>query len=281
MFGGFRCTIPADADRKVDTSNNLFIETVMEQERRVKDLRAQEIQMTAENPRIRAQQETTDISIELKAQKVEDFLDKKRRQQLRQNNLDLRQLEKQLKAAFISKQLAEQKVSTDKLKEEQMKKKRLDDVEFDAEQKRCKEALVETEKKELKKKQEFRNILLGQMEESQQRRKIEYTQVLKERDEMQKLLQKYKAEHEAELLEMERRKENAKKEMDKFKRLQDTLKLEAITQKMDEVERFQAVMKEREEKNLQTKLEREAETQRRAELSDRIGQQLYNVEVRI
>ncbi|XP_011186023.1 meiosis-specific nuclear structural protein 1 [Zeugodacus cucurbitae] len=278
MFGGFRCTVPANADRKVDTANNLFIETVMEQERRVKDLRAQEIQMTAENPRIRAQQETTDISIELKAQKVEDFLDKKRRQQLRQNNLDLRQLEKQLKAAFISKQLAEQKVATDKLKEEQMKKKRLEDVEFDAEQKRCKEALVETEKKEFKKKQEFRNILLGQMEESQQRRKIEYTEVLKERDEMQKLLQKYKAEHEAELLELERRKETAKKEMDEFKRLQDALKLANMTQKMDEVERFQAMMKEREEKNLQTKLERDAQTQRRAELSDRIGQQLYNVE---
>ena len=117
------------------------------------------------------------------------------------------------------------------------------------------------------------------MEESQERRKMEYTEVLKDRDEMQKLLQKYKADHEAELLEIERRKENAKKEMDEFKRLQDALKLENMAQKMDEVERFQAMMKEREEKNLQTKLEREAETQRRAELSDRIGQQLYNVEV--
>ncbi|CAD6994520.1 meiosis-specific nuclear structural protein 1 [Ceratitis capitata] len=278
MFGGFRCTIPAEADRKVDVANNLFIETVMEQERRVKDLRAEEIQMTAENPRIRAQQQTKDISIELKSQKVEEFLDKKRRQQLRQNNMELRQLEKQLKAAFISKQLVEQKVATDKLKEEQMKNKRLEDEEFEKEQRRCKEALMEQEKNEAKKKQEFRKILLGQMEASQQKKKDEYTEVLKERDEMQKLLRKYKADHEAELLDLEQRKENAKKEMEEFRRLQKELKQSEMTQKMDEVDRFQKMMKEREELNLKIKMERDMQAQKRAELSDRIGQQLYQVE---
>ncbi|XP_054747433.1 meiosis-specific nuclear structural protein 1 [Anastrepha obliqua] len=278
MFGTFRCRIPVDADRNVDKVNNLFIETVMEQERRVKDLRAQEVQMTAENPRIRAQQETTDISIELKAQKVQDFLDKKKRQQLRQNNSELRQLEKQLKAAFISKQLAEQRIATEKLKEEQMKLKRLENIEFEKERLRCKEDLIESERNELKKKEEIRNILLGQMAETQQRRKDEYTEVLKEKDEMQRLLQKYKAEHDTELLELERRKQNAKEEMEEFKRKQEEWKLAQVSEKVDEAERFQEMIKEREEKNLQTKLERQMQLQKRAELSDRIGQHLFEVE---
>ncbi|XP_017492862.1 PREDICTED: meiosis-specific nuclear structural protein 1-like [Rhagoletis zephyria] len=278
MFGGFQCSIPAEADRKVDKINNIFIETVMEQERRVKDLKAQEVQMTAENPGVRAQQEIPDISIELKAQKVEDFLNKKRRQQLRQNNLELRQLEKQLKAAFISKELVEQKEAADKLKEEQMKSKRLEDIEFEKEQLRCKEALIESERKEWKKKEEFRSVLLSQMAESQQKRKDEYTEVLKDRDLMQKLLHKYKTEHDSELMELERRKESAKKEMDEFKRKQEEYKLMQMSQKIDEVERFQEMMKEREEKNLQLKLQREKQTQKRAELSDRIGQELYKVE---
>ncbi|XP_053945217.1 meiosis-specific nuclear structural protein 1 [Anastrepha ludens] len=278
MFSTFRCRIPVDADRNVDKVNNLFIETVMEQERRVKDLRAQEVQMTAENPRIRAQQETTDISIELKAQKVQDFLDKKKRQQLRQNNSELRQLEKQLKAAFISKQLAEQRIATEKLKEEQMKLKRLENIEFEKERLRCKEDLIESERNELKKKEEIRNILLSQMAETQQRRKDEYTEVLKEKDEMQKLLQKYKVEHDTELLELERRKQNAKEEMEEFKRKQEEWKLAQISEKVDEAERFQEMIKEREEKNLQTKLERQMQLQKRAELSDRIGQHLFEVE---
>ncbi|XP_067628802.1 meiosis-specific nuclear structural protein 1 [Eurosta solidaginis] len=278
MFGAFRCTIPLDADRQVDSANNLFIETVMEEERRVKDLKAKEIQMTAENPRIRMQQETTDISTQLKTLKYEDFLHKKRRQQLRQNNMELRQLEKQLKAAYVSKLLAEQKVAAEKLKEEQMKSKRLEDIEFEKQQLLSKEALKESEKNELKKKQEFRNVLLGQMAESQQRRKEEYTEVLKEREDMQKLLQKYKLEHDAELLELEQRKVNAKKEMDEFMRLQAEIKAKEMTKKMDEAERFQEMIKERELKNLQTKLDRDLKAQKRAELSDRIGQQLYQVE---
>lgn len=61
MFSNPKCVLNKDALRKDQKSESYFQKLVLDEDDRVSDLRAQEILATTENPRVKLQEETTEI----------------------------------------------------------------------------------------------------------------------------------------------------------------------------------------------------------------------------
>ncbi|EDW72383.1 uncharacterized protein Dwil_GK20748 [Drosophila willistoni] len=174
------------------------------------------LEMSKENPLLHEARVDTAIAEELKEVKREEFVEEKRRQQLRNNNQELRELSEHLKLAAISKDLSEHigdffktRLQIEKSKAESQKQAELERLKF----------LDHVNKEQLKLKEQqikLHDSLAAQMEQKQQRRKQESLQTLADRESRIAMQRQVEKEDSAKLALQERVKIQKLQEMDKY-----------------------------------------------------------------
>ncbi|XP_033166399.1 trichohyalin isoform X1 [Drosophila mauritiana] len=212
---------------------------------------------------------------EMQDLKRAEFVEKKRRQQLRRDCEELRNLAEQLRLAAISRDIAENL--------EERKRRRQLDIKLEAEevsQERCLLQAKEYEKEVALKEEQrrLRESLAEQMEENRRRRQKEHAQVMNDR-ELSLLMQKQiQEEDRAQELETQRKKLQKRQDMlqsikenqelREWQRAQYNQELGDLVQKQSEMER----------RKLQLEAERQEIQRKNQEISIRLGQQVLEIE---
>uniref|UniRef100_A0A1B0BHN9 Meiosis-specific nuclear structural protein 1 n=1 Tax=Glossina palpalis gambiensis TaxID=67801 RepID=A0A1B0BHN9_9MUSC len=279
MFVKETCAIAKDGN-KWEFSNSVanFIKKVRDEDRRVNELRNQELLATAENPRIKRQEETTEICQELRDIKRNEMLQERRRKQLQSNSHELRLLQGQIRSAKVSQELIGQKERLEKLKKEEMRKKREENDKWAEKCEQERRLGIKEAEEQRQYRVEFMSGLKGQIAEQHQRRLKEYEVILKDREEIQNRLRQIKNEEKAEREAALRYRDKCKVEMDECMRNKILQKqLEKQTSK-DDLSKFLAYSDEREALKKRIEGERKRLQEERQSLSERIGAQIERIE---
>ncbi|KAL9899974.1 uncharacterized protein ACN427_007415 [Glossina fuscipes fuscipes] len=279
MFVKETCAIAKDGN-KWEFSNSVanFIKKVRDEDRRVNELKNQELLATAENPRIKRQEETTEICQELRDIKRNEMLQERRRKQLQSNSHELRLLQGQIRSAKVSQELIGQKERLEKLKKEEMRKKREENDKWSEKCEQERRLGIKEAEEQRQYRVEFMSGLKGQIAEQHQRRLKEYEVILKDREEIQNRLRQIKNEEKAEREAALRYRDKCKVEMDECMRNKILQKqLEKQTSK-DDLSKFLAYSDEREALKKRIEGERKRLQEERQSLSERIGAQIERIE---
>ncbi|XP_017008115.2 meiosis-specific nuclear structural protein 1 [Drosophila takahashii] len=234
-------------------------------------------ELSKENPMTRDFVEKAAMTQEMQAIKHAEFVEKKRRQQLRRDCEELRDLAEQLRLAAISKELAESL--------EERKRQRQMTVRVEAQEVADERCLMDEKEREkeaaLKEEQRrLRDSLAGQMEENRRRRQQEHAQVMNDR-ELSLLRQKQiQEEDRAQQLEAERKKLQKRQDMlqsikenqehREWQRAQNNYELGDLAQTQSEMDR----------RKLQLEEERQEVQRKKQEISIRLGQQVLEMETK-
>ncbi|XP_017101724.2 meiosis-specific nuclear structural protein 1 [Drosophila bipectinata] len=233
------------------------------------------LEMSKENPMRRDAIEKDAMTQELKQIKHAEFIQRKKRQQLRQDCEELRDLAEQLRLAAISKGIA------DDLKER--KRLRQLTVKTEAQEAAEERCLLEAQEREREaafkeKQRQLRDSLTAQMEENRQRRQKEHAQVMNDREFMLARQKQIQEEDRAQELEMERIKMQKRRDMmqsiqDKkdakeFERNQKLLEFKQLLQNQSDIE----------ESKRRLDIERLEMQRKREEISIRLGFEVQEVE---
>ncbi|XP_058467644.1 meiosis-specific nuclear structural protein 1-like [Malaya genurostris] len=185
--------------------------------RREKDLEAHR-QDTAEKEANRQKQieEEQKLAIELYETNRRKINEEKLRQQLRDSNQELRELESKLRAAYVAKGIAAQKAELEakrleeqlvaRKEQEELERLRLENVDY----------VRQCQEDEWKRKQELRQVLLNQMHALHRQKQIMYEEFLQDKiyfDEICKRIQEEQFEEIQRKFEMQKR---TRKEMEYF-----------------------------------------------------------------
>jgi len=167
----------------------------------------------------------------------------KKRQQLRQNSVQIRELEAHLRQAYINKELAYQKKHKETL-EFQRKQEILLEAKLAEESRRqyVKEE-KETEKKEAFEKIKYKKKLDGQVEEKQNSINRAYQDFLKEKQVIDDIIAKVKAEERTKVIECLVKKQVAQEEIQEFIDSQKKFAVferERMAKENEEIKRFLA-----------------------------------------
>ena len=167
----------------------------------------------------------------------------KKRQQLRQNSVQIRELEAHLRQAYINKELAYQKKHKETL-EFQRKQEILLEAKLAEESRRqyVKEE-KETEKKEAFEKIKYKKKLDGQVEEKQESINRAYQAFLKEKQVIDDIIAKVKAEERTKVIECLVKKQVAQEEIQEFIDCQKKFAVferERMAKENEEIKRFLA-----------------------------------------
>ncbi|KAH8354462.1 hypothetical protein KR084_011524 [Drosophila pseudotakahashii] len=235
------------------------------------------LELSKQNPMTRDFIEKAAMTQEMQAIKHAEFVEKKRRQQLRRDCEELRDLAEQLRLAAISKELAENL--------EERKRQRQMTVRVEAQEVADERCLMEAREREkeaaLKEEQRrLRETLAGQMEENRRRRQQEHAQVMNDR-ELSLLRQKQiQEEDRAQQLEAERKKLQKRQDMlqsikenqehREWQRAQNNYELGDLAQTQTEMDR----------RKLQLEEERQEVQRKKQEISIRLGQQVLEMETK-
>ncbi|XP_026831571.1 trichohyalin isoform X2 [Drosophila erecta] len=227
------------------------------------------------NPTTRDFIEKAAITQEMQELKRAEFVENKRRQQLRRDCEELRDLAEQLRLAVISRDIAENL--------EERKRRRQLDIKLEAEevsQERCLLKAQEHEK-EVALKEEQRRLrasLAEQMEEHRRRRQQEHAQVMNDR-ELSLLMQK-KIQEEDRAQEVEAQRKKLQKRQDMLQSIKENQELREwqraqYNQELGDLVQSQSEMERR---KLQLEAEREEVLRKKQEISIRLGQQVLEIE---
>uniref|UniRef100_A0A1A9UWY0 Meiosis-specific nuclear structural protein 1 n=1 Tax=Glossina austeni TaxID=7395 RepID=A0A1A9UWY0_GLOAU len=279
MFVKETCPV-AKLGNKWEFSNAVgyFIKKVRDEDGRVNELKSQELLATAENPRIKHQEETTEICRELRDIKRNEILQERRRKQLQSNSHELRLLQAQIRSAKVSQELIGQKERLEKLKKEDMRKRREENDKWAEKCEKERQLGIKEAEERRQYRVEFMSGLKGQIAEQQQRRLKEYEVILKDREEIQNRLRQIENEVMAEKKAALRYRDRCKVEMDECMRNKILQKqLEKQTNK-DDLSKFLAYSDEREALKKRIEGERKRLQEERQALSGRIGAQIERIE---
>lgn len=214
------------------------------------------------------------ISAELAKQKQKQLLAEKRRQLLRQNNHELRELEARLRAAYVYKCLKSQIAEKEAIKyNESLLRKHEDDIIKNSIQEEN-DILKTQHKEELKKKECLRKDLLDQIALVQQEKSKRYEEFLKEKKLLDEITCKIHEEQLEEMRQELEKKARYKSDIDEFLQLKKAWKQQQQQDMIKENERLQKYFEEKEmydkeyiEKQRQERIVRE-------EIASRIGQEI-------
>ncbi|XP_073815014.1 meiosis-specific nuclear structural protein 1 [Musca autumnalis] len=251
-------------------SSHYFHKYILDEERRLNEIQ-KSTQQTSKEP---LQGIGNEICEELKQYKKQILLDEKRRQQLRNDNYELRLLQNQLQTALVSKQLHEQMDTLQKQRELEMQRKREEDAQWQLECEKAKRSIMEEEEKERQRKAQVRSLLQEQIHEVQKRRREELEAVLKDREDMQKTLKQIEAEEQRERDLSQRFRDLCRKEMEECVRLRQVQRQMEKEQNLDDNERLMAYQRERDELKERMEEEKKRIIAEKMALSEKIGKEL-------
>ncbi|XP_043654802.1 trichohyalin [Drosophila teissieri] len=227
------------------------------------------------NPMTRDFIEKAAITQEMQDLKRAEFVENKRRQQLRRDCEELRDLAEQLRLAVISRDIAENL--------EERKRRRQLDIKLEAEEVSQERSLLEAKEREkevaLKEEQRrLRESLAEQMEEHRRRRQEEHAQVMNDREVSLLMQKRIQEEDRAQELEAQRKKLEKRQDMlqsikenqdlREWQRAQYNQELGDLVQRQGEMER----------RKLQLEAERQEVLRKKQEISISLGQQVLDIE---
>ncbi|XP_061396120.1 meiosis-specific nuclear structural protein 1-like [Musca vetustissima] len=268
------CSMPNRIKNSQQNSSDYFHKYILDEEKRLNHIESAGNQTTKDSVRGIS---TSDICQELKQYKKQILLDEKRRQQLRNNNHELRLLQNQLQTALVSKQLQEQMDALQKQRQLDTQRRREENAQWEMECEKAKRSILEEEERERQRKTQARTLLQEQMHEVQSNRKKEFEKVMKDREDMQKTQKQIEAEEQRKRDLAQRFRDLCRKEMEECMRLREVQRQLEKEQNVDDNERLMAYQRERDELKEKTEAENKRIIAEKMALSERIGKELANI----
>ena len=165
----------------------------------------------------------------------------KKRQQLRENSVIIRDLEAQLRQAYINKELAYQKKHKETIEFQKRQEVLLEAKLAEENRRQYAKEEKESEKKDALEKIKYKQKLDGQIEEKQEKINQAYQAFLKEKKVIDDIIVKFKEEERKKVIEALVKKEVAKEEIHDFIQAQKkfvVFEKERIDHENEEIERF-------------------------------------------
>lgn len=224
--------------------------------------REQEAKRQDEDAKERAKQrqlqEEQDLAMQLHEANRRRINEEKLRQQLRESNQELRELESKLRSAYVAKGIAAQKAEQEAVRleekiaaqreQEELELLRLDNLEY----------IRQCEEEEWNRKQELRQVLQTQMLTLQRQKQIMYEEFLKEKMYLDEICKRIQEEQFAEIQHKLEVQERTRKEMEYFKEAkeiwQERQKL-AMTEENERIRRYLETREAEQEELNKRKLE--------------------------
>lgn len=225
-------------------------------------------------PEIILQKDVGDICVELRECKLNEFLELKRRQQLRESDYELRQLQSNIKSALIFKQLKEQQNSLAQQKAEELQTKHEEALKFAAECETIKSKILKEEEECKRKKEVYRGFLNKQMNEHQQKRREEFEGVIKDREGMNQLLERLRKEDIQERKAANLFREECKREMEEWYRNRAMQKQLEKEKNVDDHQHYLAYRQQCDDLKAKIETERKLLQKEKEAITERIGQQV-------
>lgn len=188
-----------------------------------------------------------EVCWQVQEDKRQIFLEQKRRQQLRANNEDLRELERKLRCAYVSKSLALQKQEQ---AERRMKTREEQKKEYELlEQVRLKDEEIERTKLEVEKqKQEaLRKELQDQITQVHFERNKKFQEFLIEKKRIDDIIRKIHEEEIEEFLKKKEKKELSRFQLEQFRRQKEEILKEMKLRNDEENKKIQEIIVKRAE----------------------------------
>ncbi|CAD7084507.1 unnamed protein product [Hermetia illucens] len=227
--------------------------------------------------------EESKLAMELVDNKRRNFIEQKRRQQLRENNEELRQLEMKLRAAYTGKALAAQIAEREAIRQQEkllceqennlLEAARIKDAEY-------RQMQLEEERK---RKKHFREEMIEQIAERATERAKKYEEFLKEKKILDEISRKLIEEEMAELKEKAERQTQFRKDIQDFLCMQKSWREQHKQITDDEDVKLAEFLKKREAELAAREREKQEMKLKRQEISDRIGNEvaaLYNAKMK-
>lgn len=221
------------------------------------------------------------MSDELKQLKQKEILDRKRRQKLRNDCHELRQLAEQLRLASITKELDDHIAEVNRNRQMAKKVQVLGFQRAEAERQQHLASELEREKRIRETREEFRKNLSNQIEDSERRRREKCMQKAAEREELIAIQRKIKEEDKAEQLRLERLREEKCKDMIDFIEQQKEREKQEKAKSLEDSKLMMAKQSEMYEQRSQIVAARREAQRKQEQISLKIGNQVYEIEVGI
>lgn len=278
MFRNNFCLINEDIPRKHRPSNSQFLKQVIHEEEKCRQVRAQEILMTSENPMTKEQKQNEEICKELQIIEKEKFQEEKRRALLQQNDDELRELITHIKRAKVQKELVDQKSEQEKKLKENFKIRLEENKYLLEELERNREKSLKEDEENVQRKNAFRLELLKQMAEKDKQREEQRQVINKEREDRQKLLENIRKDIEGEKQDVLKTKDILKQERDEYLQQLELFKSQQKSDAEENHRKYLEWLKQRDEALRLRREKRQQAMQKREALSENIGKQIFSIE---
>ncbi|XP_055371940.1 meiosis-specific nuclear structural protein 1 isoform X2 [Condylostylus longicornis] len=210
----------------------------------------------------------------LKKQKKQNFLEEKRRQQLRENTEELKELEMKLRTAYISKGLAAQISEREFLK---AKEKEKQNYEIELEEK----ARIEREESERRREEldKHKKLVLmaelkKQIKQNEHKKTLKIEEYIEEKKIIDNIARKIlKEQHEQQKCKSQKRLE-IHKDAEEFFRVRQMLEVEKLEAEIEENKKIEALQKERDEYEKKEKEKKLVQLSERQQISENLGKKL-------
>ncbi|XP_055551199.1 meiosis-specific nuclear structural protein 1-like [Wyeomyia smithii] len=183
----------------------------------VRQLEAQQREETVNREtRQRQLQEEEELALRIHEANRRRINEEKLRQQLRESNQELRELESKLRAAYVAKGLAAQQAEAEARRIEERMAAQREQEELEQLRLKNMDYIKQCQEEEWKRKRELRDVLYNQMQTAQRRKQILYQEFLQEKmylDEICKRIQEEQFEEIQRKMELQQR---TRKEMEYF-----------------------------------------------------------------
>lgn len=200
------------------------------------------------------------------------YHDRKIRQQIRENNQELRELESRLRTAYVSKALAKQKKERDALKVVEKLQERKENELLEKARLAHIEQIKKDQENERNKKKQLREDLTNQIISAHQQHQLLYEQFLKEKAYLDEIVKQVQQEIMQETERKIRAKERTKMEMESFRAIRNKLETQRQIETQEENERIKRYCEMRDKK-----IEQEERRHRELELKrDTLNEKMVN-----
>ncbi|KAH8417957.1 hypothetical protein KR222_009071 [Zaprionus bogoriensis] len=220
------------------------------------------------------------LSSELKELKQKEFLDRKRRQQLRNDCQELRELAEHLRLASITKELGENLAEINRDRQLARKAQLLGFQRAEAERQQQLAENAEREAQLREAQQKFRKNLSQQIAETERRRQEQYVQRAAEREELIATQRRIEEEDRAEQLQREQSKQSKLKDIIEYIEQRKQHKKLENKQNKEDIQRVLQRQFEMEEQKARAEAARRAAQREHEKISLKIGNQVLEIENR-
>lgn len=202
----------------------------------------------------------------------------KYRQQVRENNQELRELESKLRTAYVSKALAAQKAEKEALELQEKLQTKKECEEMEKERLRDLETIEKEKKLNREQKQQLRKALEDQIVSSHQANQVLYEEFLRDKFYLDNIARKVQEELLQELQKKIEMKKQTKKEMEEFKEIKKLWEKKQKTEMDEENQRIQEYCQLRDRKIQEEEKRRKQLEENRMNLNEKMASELWDLE---